>query len=140
MATRLTPYVSFQGNARQAMEFYQSVFGGEVSSNTFADFNAAEPEHADLIMHAQLDTPAGFVLMAADTPSFMRYDPGHTVTMILHGDDEGELRSYWDRLVEEGTIDTPLEQQMWGDVYGQCTDKFGIEWMFNISPANPTDS
>ena len=140
MATRLTPYVSFKGQAREAMDFYQSVFGGEVTSNTFADFGAAGEDYAEQIMHAQLDTPAGFVLMASDTPPFMDYTPGRTVTMILHGEDEAEIRGYWDKLVEEGSIDTALEPQMWGDIYGQCTDKYGIEWMVNISGANPATS
>lgn len=135
MASHLTPYVHFRGEARAATQFYQEVFGGEVSTNTFADFGETNPEFADQIMHAQIDTAAGFVLMLSDTPPGMDYSPGGTVSMILHGDDEAELRGYWDRLVEGGSIDVALEAQMWGDTYGQCTDRFGIEWMINISPS-----
>lgn len=135
MASRLTPYVQFRGEARAAMEFYQAVFGGEIASNTFADFGETDPAFSDQIMHAQLDTPAGFVLMVSDTPPGMAYSPGGAVSMILHGDDEAELRGYWDRLIEGGTVGVALEPQMWGDLYGQCTDRFGVDWMINISPA-----
>jgi len=55
------------------------------------------------------------------------------VRMIVHGDDEAQLREYWDRLVVGGSVETPLEKQMWGDIYGACTDKFGVDWMMNIA-------
>jgi PhnB protein len=135
MAVQLTPYLSFTGNAREAMAFYQEVFGGEVNSNTFADFGESDPAFADQIMHAQLDTPSGMVLMASDVPPGMDHVPGRSVTLILHGDDEQVMRGYWDRLVEEGTVQTALEAQMWGDVYGQCMDRYGVVWMMNISTA-----
>lgn len=133
MSTSLTPYVSFSGEAREAMTFYQSVFGGELAMNTFGDFGQAGTPFEDQIMHGQLNSAEGFILMGSDTPPGMDRMPGRTVTMILHGDDEERLRGYWDRLVEGGQIDVPLDRQIWGDVYGQCTDKFGIVWMFNLS-------
>lgn len=136
MAVHLTPYISFHGNAREALAFYQDVFGGQVAMNTFGEFGQTGPIE-NQIMHGQLDSSAGFVLMASDVPPEMRDEPGHTVRMILHGDDEATLRGYWDRLVDGGSVATPLETQVWGDTYGQCTDQFGIEWMFNISPAQP---
>ena len=134
MASRLTPYIAFNGNAREAMQFYQEVFGGELASNTFAEFGEQDASYADLIMHSQLDTPGGYVLMAADTPPGMEYRPGRTVTMILHGDDEQELRGFWEGLRAGGTVITELAPQMWGDIYGECQDKFGVTWMVNISP------
>jgi len=133
MTSRLNPYISFADTARQAMEFYQGVFGGELSMNTFADFGAQDTPDADKIMHAQLETDQGFTLMAADTPTGMDYNPGQSITISLSGDDSSELHGYWDQLAEGGTVQMPLEKQMWGDEYGMCVDRFGIPWMVNIS-------
>jgi PhnB protein len=133
MASKLSAYISFQDSAREAMQFYQQVFGGELDLRTFGQYGQAGPLE-NLIMHGQLDTPSGYTLMGADTPPGMEHVPGRTITLILHGDDEPELRRVWDGLSDGGSIQTELEPQMWGDTYGQCTDKFGIVWMFNISP------
>ena len=133
MTSRLNPYISFADTARQAMEFYHGVFGGELSMNTFADFGAQDTPDADKIMHAQLETDQGFTLMAADTPTGMDYNPGQSITISLSGDDSSELHGYWDQLAEGGTVQMPLEKQMWGDEYGMCVDRFGIPWMVNIS-------
>lgn len=132
MASHLNPYVSFQGSARAAMEFYRDVFGGTLEMNTMGEFGRTGPE-ADLIMHAGLETPSGFTLMGADVPPEMTYTEGTRIGMILHGDDEAELRGYFDALADGGTVTVPLERQMWGDLYGQCTDKFGVDWMVNIA-------
>lgn len=135
MATFLTPYIAFEGEAREAMQFYQDVFGGDLQMDTFGDFGQAGTPIEDQIMHAQLTTE-DFRLMGSDTPPGLDRHPGRTVTLTLHGDDADRLRGYWDRLVDGGRIDMPLEKQMWGDVYGQCADKFGVIWMFNIAEAN----
>jgi PhnB protein len=132
MASRLNPYISFQDNARQAMEFYKTVFGGELRVNTFGEFGQAGPD-ADKIMHAQLETDRGFTLMAGDTPPGMDRNPGDTITISLSGDDADELRGYWDKLSGGGTVTMPLEKQMWGDEFGMCVDRFGIPWMVNIN-------
>ncbi|GAB2848212.1 VOC family protein [Lentzea nigeriaca] len=132
MATRLNPYLRFDGSARQAMEFYQSVLGGNLTINTFADFGMQDSPQADQIMHAQLETDAGYTLMASDTPPGMSYNPGDTMTISLSGDDP-VLRTYFEQLADGGKIGTPLEKQMWGDEYGDLTDKFGIAWMVNLS-------
>lgn len=132
MSTFLTPYISFNGEAREAMQFYQGVFGGTLTMDTFGDFGQAGTPIEDQIMHAQLNSADGFLLMASDTPPGLDRPSGRTVTLTLHGDDEPRLRGYWEGLVEGGRVDMPLEQQMWGDVYGQCEDRFGIVWMFNI--------
>ncbi|HYN95327.1 MAG TPA: VOC family protein [Pilimelia sp.] len=133
MASGLNPYLSFAGDARQAMEFYRDVFGGTLSMNTFGDFGAPEAAVADKIMHGQLETDSGFTLMGADTPPGMAYNPGDTISVSLSGDDADELRGYWARLSEGGTVSVPLEKQMWGDEFGTCVDRFGIPWMVNIS-------
>lgn len=132
MASRLNPYLTFRDNAREAMEFYQDVFGGKLNVNTFGEFGDASAPGADNIMHAQLETDRGFTLMASDMPPGMDFNPGNNITISLSGEDEQELRGYWDKLSDGGTVTMPLEKQMWGDVYGQCTDKFGVPWMVDI--------
>ena len=132
MASALNPYISFRNNARQAMEFYKDVFGGDLTLNTFGEYGDPNAPGADGIMHGQLNTERGFTLMGADTPPGMETNPGDNITISLSGDDEQELRGYWDKLTQGGTITLPLEKQMWGDLFGQCTDQFGIPWMVNI--------
>jgi PhnB protein len=134
MASRLNPYLTFDGDARSALEFYREVFGGTLVMNTFGEFGQAGTPIEDLIMHGMLETPSGFALMASDTPPGMdTRHPGNNITISLSGDDEAELRGYWDGLSEGGAISVPLERQMWGDLFGQCADRFGIEWLVNIA-------
>ena len=132
MASVLNPYISFRNNARQAMEFYKDVFGGTLTLNTFGEYGDPNAPGADGIMHGQLNTDSGFTLMGADTPPGMETNPGDNITISLSGDDEQELRGYWEKLSQGGTVSVPLEKQMWGDLFGQCTDQFGIPWMVNI--------
>jgi PhnB protein len=132
MTLRLNPYLSFQDNAREAMTFYQSVLGGDLTVSTFADFQASEdPAEQDKVMHSQLETPDGLVLMGADTPAAMEYQPQAGVSVSLSGDDEAKLRGYWDRLSEGGTVTMPFEQAPWGATFGMCVDRFGTSWMVN---------
>lgn len=138
MSTLLNPYIGFRDNARQALEFYQSVFGGELQLSTFADLGASEdPAEAAKIMHGQLETENDLVLMAADTPNEMEYTPGGSISISLSGDDEGELRGYWEKLSGGGTVTVPLEAAPWGDAFGMCVDQFGVAWMVNITGAQP---
>lgn len=138
MASTLNPYLAFRGNARQAMEFYQSVLGGDLTASTFGEFQVSDdPAEADHIMHSQLETPAGFTLMGADMPKSMPFEDGETITISLSGDDESELRGYWDGLADGAAIATPLELAPWGDHFGMLTDKFGIGWLINIAGSPP---
>ncbi|GAQ66143.1 VOC family protein [Streptomyces scabiei] len=132
MVSRLNPYLSFDGDARQALEFYREVFGGELTLNTFGAFGSPDAPGADKIMHGMLETPNGFTLMGADTPPGMEYAPGSSFSVSLSGDDEAELRGYWEKLSAGATVSVPLDKQMWGDVFGMCTDRFGVPWMVNI--------
>ena len=134
MASKLNPYLSFEGTAREAMEAYREVFGGELALSTFGEFGQAPPGFEDKIMHGQLETPAGFTLMASDTPPGMPHQAGSTISISLSGDDDAELRGYWDKLCDGGQVGVPLEPQMWGAVFGMVVDRFGITWMVNIAP------
>lgn len=134
MSVLLNPYISFDGNAREAIEFYRSVFGGELNVMTFGDMPGVPtgPDEADKVMHAMLTGSNGIVLMAADVPEGMDYQPFNG-SISLSGDDEAGLRGYWDKLVDGGTIGEPLAKAPWGDTFGMCVDRFGIAWMVNIA-------
>jgi PhnB protein len=134
MASILNPYLSFTDNCREAMEFYQSVFGGDLNVNTFADLGGqVADDEKDLVMHSQLEAGNGIVLMGADTPSHMEYAEGRNGSISLSGDDEATLRRYWDGLSAGGGISVPLDKAPWGDTFGMCTDRFGVSWLVNIA-------
>ena len=132
MPSRLNPYIQFDGSAREAMEFYRTVFGGELTLSTFGEYGQPDAPGADKIMHAQLEAH-GMVLMAADTPPGMEFTRGTDVAISRSGDDPDTLRGYWKQLSEGGTVSVALEKQMWGDEFGMCTDSFGVSWMVNIA-------
>ena len=135
MTSRMNPYVNFDGNAREAMEFYQQVFGGDLHVNTFGEYGDPAAPGADKLMHAQLEAENGLTLMASDLPPGMSATAGNNITISLSGEDDAELRGYWERLSDGGAVAVPLEKQMWGDEFGMCTDRFGIPWMVNITHA-----
>jgi PhnB protein len=139
MSTRLNPYLSFRETARDAMSFYQSVFGGELTTSTFAEFHASEdPAEQDKIMHSMLSTKDGLTLMASDTPNSMDYTPGTNYSVSLSGENDRELRGYWRQLSADGTVTMPLNQAPWGDTFGMCVDKFGVSWLLNIAGPQST--
>ena len=134
MNSKLNPYISFRNQAKAAMEFYKGVFGGELTMSTFKDGGMPhEAAEADLLMHAQLIAENGMTLMASDTPSSMEYNPGKNVSISVSGDNETELKGYWDKLSDGATITMPINAAPWGDTFGMLTDKFGIAWLVNIS-------
>jgi PhnB protein len=131
LGSRLNPYLSFNGNARQAMEFYQKALGGKLTVNTYGEYGDPSAPEANNLMHGQLETDAGFTLMGADNPPGMPYDAGSNFAVSLSGEDLDELKGYWEKLSQGATIEVPLEKQMWGDEFGQLTDQFGVKWMVN---------
>jgi PhnB protein len=136
MAISLNPYLGFKNSAREAMEFYQSVFGGELRASSFKEFGAStDPSEDDLVMHSQLVTADGLVLMGSDTPDRMPYNPGDNFSVSLSGaaEDGEALRGYWSRLSEGGQVMVPLETAAWGDAFGMLKDRFGITWLVNIA-------
>jgi PhnB protein len=132
VASRLNPYISFPGTAREAMEYYKETFGGTLTLSTFGEFGAPDAPDADKIMHGLLETEQGFTIMAADTPAGMEHKPGTSMAVSLSGDDEEDLRGFWQALSDGGHVQVPLEKQMWGDEFGMCVDRFGTAWMVNI--------
>ena len=139
MSARLNPYLNFPGTAREAMQFYEQVFGGTLTVMTFADAGAEGVPDPSQVMHAMLETPQGHTLMASDLPPGAEHQPGTAVAVSLSGDDAEELRRQWEGLSADGTVTMPLERQMWGDDFGACTDRFGVHWMVNIAGgAQPT--
>ena len=134
MQTKLNPYINFRDNTREAMEFYRTVFGGKLQMSTFKDYHASQnPAEDNLIMHSQLEADNGISFMASDTPGHVEYRPGTNISMSLTGDNEAELTGYFEKLSAGGTVTMPLQKAMWGDSFGMCTDRYGIQWLVNIT-------
>jgi PhnB protein len=131
----LNPYLSFRDNAREALEFYQSVFGGELTLSTFGEspMSGDYPDEGDKILHGQLVTSSGFTLMGADTPSAMEHHPGNAYSVSISGDEDAELRGYWGKLTDGATVTAELNTAPWGDTFGMLNDRFGVSWLVNIS-------
>jgi len=132
MPTRLNPYLTFDGDARQALEFYQGIFGGELAVNTFAEMGMPEGPDADKIMHGMIES-GSLTLMAADNPPGNDYRRGNDLAVSLSGEDGDTLRGWWGQLSDGGNVMVPMEKQMWGDEFGMCEDRFGVTWMVNIT-------
>ena len=134
MQSKLNPYLSFKDNTREAMDFYRTVFGGELRLNTFKELHASQdPSEDNMIMHSVLEADNGISFMASDTPSRMEYRAGTNMSMSLSGDNEAELKVYFEKLSASGMVAMPLEKAIWGDSFGMCTDKYGVQWLVNIA-------
>lgn len=137
MHTHLNAYLNFKDTAREAMTFYHSVFGGKLEMTTFKDGMGGmpvDPADENKIMHAVLEAENGITFMASDSSSEMTFVSGAQISLSLSGDNDTELRGYWEKLSSEGTVIMPLEVAPWGDAFGMVKDRFGIQWMVNISP------
>jgi PhnB protein len=136
MGSRLNPYLTFDGKAREAMEFYRDVLGGNLTITTFAEGGMSQdPAAADKIMHAQLENDSGFTLMGSDAPPGQPVQPMSGVQISLSGDtdSDSELSGYYDKLAKAGTVVEPLVSAPWGDKFGMVSDQFGVLWMVNIT-------
>ena len=129
MTHKLNPYLTFGGDAREAMEFYQSVFGGALTLQSFKEAGIAQtPDQEHLIMHGELITDDGMTLMGSDDPELV----SSPASVALSGDDQEVLTAYWDKLSKDATIIAPFETASWGDTFGMLTDQFGTRWMVNV--------
>ena len=138
MPAALHPYLNFPGTTREVLEFYGRALGAAPTFATYGEFNAvpAGSEHADKIMHGSLEATDLIRLYAADHIEGMSPEGltvGNNIALSLMGDDEKTLRGAFERLSEGATVSMPLGQQIWGDTYGAFTDRFGINWLVNIS-------
>ena len=134
MSVFLNPYLGFRDQARAALDFYHGVLGGELTTMTFAEGGMAQdPADADKIMHGQIRTPAGLLLMASDAPASMPTPTESNISVSLSGDDEDLLTSCWNGLADGATVIEPLTRAPWGDTFGMLTDRFGVTWLVNIT-------
>lgn len=134
MSIQLNPYINFNGNTRQVMEYYKDIFGGTLNISTFKEYNASrDPSDDNKIMHAQLEGNDGITIMAADIPFGMEFTPGSNYSLSLSGTEESHLTQYFRMLSEGGIITQPLVKATWGDTFGMVTDRFGVNWMVNIT-------
>lgn len=133
MANKLNPYLTFLGDTKHAMKFYEVVFGGTLTMMTFKDMNqSTSPEQANLIMHSELTAHNGMTIMASDDPE---QQAKSNTSISLSGDDEAELKGFWSKLTEGATIIVPFEKAPWGGTFGMLSDKFGVRWLVNASAA-----
>ena len=132
----LNPYLSFRTEARQAMEFYRDVLGGDLEITTFGEFPdmVQDPGQADLVMHAQLTTADDLVLMASDTPDGMTYEAPAGISVSLSGNTQARTQEVWDALSAGATVTMPLDTPPWGGTFGMLVDRFGIAWMLHGDP------
>ena len=138
MTVKLNAYINFEGKAEEALGFYQSVFGGEVHSDTFRSFASesmpVQEQDLDKIMHGFLKGNNGIEIMASDAMSGMPTPTGGQIQLSVSGDDEELLKGYWEKLSEGGTVTVPMDKAPWGDTFGMLVDKYGISWMVDINP------
>ncbi len=133
MKPKLTPYLNFGGQTEDAMKFYQSILGGELTMQTFGQSGVpVDEKDKDKIMHANLEN-GDLSFMASDGNSEHPVQMGDNISMSIVGTDDKTLTDYFNKLSEGGKVDMPLAKQFWGDTFGMLTDKFGIHWMVNIS-------
>jgi PhnB protein len=139
---RVNTYLNFSRNTEQAFEFYKSVFGGKFNDpgiSRFADVPRPKElpllaeDDKGLVMHVELSLPGGHVLMGTDAPESMGFKlvQGNNVHIDLELDTRAETKRLFDKLAAGGKVTMELQDMFWGDYYGSCTDKFGVQWMFN---------
>ncbi len=129
----LEPYLFFNGNAREAMEFYKLVFGGELNISTIAEVPAGTPTMPGSkptdVMHASLKGGA-VEIMATDSQKAS--DHSAKIELCIGGTDEALMRQIFDKLADGGKVKVKLDKQFWGDIFGSLTDKYGVDWMMMI--------
>ena len=129
---QLLPYLTFDGNCREAMEFYKQVFGGELTVRTFSEFYGDMPQaEKEKVMHSELMNDA-MSLMASDTVPGSQTTFGDNVRITVTGTETKKLAGFFDKLSPGGTVMMPFEKQVWGQELGMLTDKFGTHWLVSV--------
>jgi PhnB protein len=135
MTINVTNHLNFRGDARAALEFYQSVFGGDIVIITYKDAqNVQDPSEADWVMWGQVAAPNGFRVMAYDVPSRTPYNPGENPFFVsVRGDLDKEITALWEKLSVGSTVVQPLAPSGWAPLYGMLKDRFGITWVLDVA-------
>ncbi|NQX35073.1 VOC family protein [Herbiconiux sp. VKM Ac-2851] len=134
MAIATTPHLNFRGDARAALKFYHSVFGGQLVAVSYADAHAVtEPAEASQLLWGQVESPDGFRVMAYDVPSHTEYAPGVIPLFVsIRSTDASEIERYWGAFAAASTVVVPLAPAAWAPLYGMATDPFGVTWVFDV--------
>ncbi|GAA3585001.1 VOC family protein [Amycolatopsis ultiminotia] len=139
MTVNVTPHLNFRGNAREALEFYRSVFGGALTIASYADLGKTDPAIAEHVIFGQVVADNGFRIMAYDVYPELPWDQGQDPFFVsARGTDPAELQGYWDKLAEGAEIKQPIGPSQWSPLYGQLTDRFGITWVLDIAVEYPS--
>ena len=136
--TQINSYLTFGGNCREAMTYYKKCLGGELELQTIGESPMADrmpKEMKGCILHSTLKT-SGFVLMGSDMTPETGLKKGNSVSLMLHCQSEADIRMYFDKLSDGGTVLHPLENTFWGAILGDLTDKFGNNWILNFDKNN----
>lgn len=138
MTIDVTPHLNFRGDARRALEFYRSVFGGELTVVSYADTGNDDPATADHVAYGLVVADDGFRIMAYDVYPRLEWHPGMDPFYVsVRGTDPDRLRDCWDGLAEGAEVRQPLGPSPWAPLYGQLTDRFGVTWVLDIAAAYP---
>lgn len=136
MKTHVTPYRRFPGTARDAMEFYHGIFGGEIEIMNFGAMHSAEEigDATEKVMHSHILIDGTPLLYAADVIGGMEITAGEDTPIAITGEGDSleEAKGYWDALAEGGRIEMEFETAPWGASFGSLQDKFGTHWFFNV--------
>ena len=131
---RMICYLHFEGNAREAMQFYANCMNAELGITTFGESECgAPPEAGKLVFHSQL-TKAPVVLMASDALPGMPFQRGNNFFVCIDCESRTEIEKLFGSIGEGGTVETELQDMFWGDYFGTLTDRFGVRWMFSFKP------
>jgi PhnB protein len=135
MTVTAVTHINLRGTAREALEFYQSVFGGQIAIVTYRDAgNVQDPADADRVMWGQVDAANGFRVMAYDVPGAMPWNPGENAYFVsLRGDAAEEIALHWKKLADGATVLRPLEKALWSPLYGMLKDRFGVVWVLDVA-------
>ncbi|GAB2805006.1 VOC family protein [Streptomyces daliensis] len=134
MSVNTVTHLNFRGDARAALDFYRSVFGGEVAVVTYKDAGIVqEPSEADQVMWGQVASGNGFRVMAYDVPSRMPWDRGENAFFVsVRGESADEITTFWERLAEGATVVQPLAPAQWAPLYGMLKDRFSVTWVLDV--------
>jgi len=135
MSIKTTTHINFRGNAKEALEFYQSVFDGDLSVITYEDaHNVQDESDAKQVMWGQVTSKNGFQVMAYDVPSKTPWEQGTIPFFVsVRGDSNDEITKYWENLSEGATVLQPLAPSGWTPLYGMLKDRFGVTWVLDIA-------